>query len=283
MNRGYDGNDIFCGDKHKSQFLDFLEESVLKMKIRLFAYCIMDNHYHLVLENTSDKFSDFVMLLNGQYGMYYRKTEGGKGYVFQSRFKSTLIENDSYLIQSILYLLRNPVRAGIVQRAEDYIWSSAKDYFSEKKMGFLDTDFVVELFGTKEEFLSAIYAPLKGELPVVITKYGAVMGSDSFLESALKKHDRRKRPTSQSKGVHRRYEGYFDPIEKVIFEFERMNEIDIDVIDTGTLKGKRLRGELLVALKERAGLKYREIAEIDIYEDLSLISLRTMYKNYRRR
>ncbi len=124
------------------------------MKIRLFAYCIMDNHYHLVLENASDRLSDFQMLLNVQYGMYYRKMEGGKGYVFQSRFKSTLIENDSYLIQSIRYLLRNPVR---------------------------------------------------------------------------------------------------------------------------------LRGELLAALKERRGLKYREIAELDIFEGLSLISLRTMYKSSRSR
>jgi hypothetical protein len=61
-----------------------------------------------------------------------------------------------------------------------------------------------------------------------------------------------------------------------------MKEIDIDAIDTGTFEGKRLRGELLAALKERAGLKYREIAELDIFEGLSLIiiRLRTMYKNY---
>ena len=255
------------------------------MKIRLFAYCIMDNHYHLVLENASDRLSDFQMLLNGQYGMYYRKMEGGKGYVFQSRFKSTLIENDSYLIQSIQYLPRNPVRAGIVQNPEDYIWSSAKDYFSDKKIGFMDTDFVNDLFGSKKEFLSALHARLKEELPVVITKYGGVMESDSFLKSALKKHDRRERPTLQSKGVHRTDEKYFEPIEKVLWEFERMKEIDIDAIDTGTFEGKRLREELLAALKERTGLKYREIAEFDIFEGLSLIiiRLRTMYKNYRSR
>jgi len=52
MNRGYDGNDIFVGNMHKSHFLDYLEESAKRMKIRIFAYCIMDNHYHLVLENS---------------------------------------------------------------------------------------------------------------------------------------------------------------------------------------------------------------------------------------
>lgn len=82
MNRGYDGKHIFEGNKNKSQFLEYLEEASKQMKIRLFAYCIMDNHYHLVLENSSGKMSDFAKLLNGQYGMYYRKMYGGKGYVF---------------------------------------------------------------------------------------------------------------------------------------------------------------------------------------------------------
>jgi len=96
------------------------------MMIRLFSYCVMDNHYHLVLENSSGRMSDCLRLLNGQYGMYYRKMYGGKGYVFQSRFKSTIIENDGYLIKSIAYLLQNPVRAGIVAIARNYIWSSVK-------------------------------------------------------------------------------------------------------------------------------------------------------------
>jgi REP element-mobilizing transposase RayT len=283
MNRGYDGNKIFSGNKYKSQFLDYLEESAQKMKIRLFAYCVMDNHYHLVLENASGRLSDFQRLLNGQYGMYYRKMAGGKGYVFQGRFESTLIENDSYLIQSILYLLRNPVRAGIVQLPEHYLWSSTKYYYSEKKVGIVAADFVNDLFGSKEEFLSSLHEPLKKELPVVITKYGEVLGSDSFLKSALKKYDRRKRPTFQSKGTQREDEQYFEPVEKILWEFERTKRTNIDDVDTRTIEGKRLRGELLVLLKEKAGLKYKEIGELEIFCDLSINSLRTMYKNYRSR
>ena len=107
-NRGYDGNDIFKGDQNKCQFLDYLEWAAKQMKIRLFAYCVLDNHYHVVLENSSGRMSDFAKLLNGQYGMYYRKMVGGKGYVFQGRFKSTIIEDDSYLIRSIDYCLKTP-------------------------------------------------------------------------------------------------------------------------------------------------------------------------------
>jgi len=243
----------------------------------------MDNHYHLVLENTSGRLSDFQKLLNGQYGMYYRKMEGGKGYVFQDRFESTLIENDSYLIQSILYLLLNPVRAGLSQLAEEYIWSSFKYYYSESEVGIVDAEFVNELFGSKHEFLSSLHSPLKKELPVVITKYGEMMCEDGFLERALKKFDRRKKPTSQSKGTQRKDEQYFEPVEKILNEFERKNHINIDNVDTRTTAGKRLRGELLVYLREGAGLKYKEIGVLDIFSDLSIISLRTMYKNYRSR
>ena len=73
MNRGYDGNDIFFGNQNKSQFLDYLEGACHQLMIRLFSYCLMDNHYHLVLENSSGRMSDFLKLLNGQYGTYYRK------------------------------------------------------------------------------------------------------------------------------------------------------------------------------------------------------------------
>lgn len=75
MSRGYNGNDIFAGNKSKGHFLDLLEGTAKKLKIRLFAYCIMDNHYHLVLENSNGRMSDFFGQLNGLYGMYYRKVD----------------------------------------------------------------------------------------------------------------------------------------------------------------------------------------------------------------
>ncbi|MFW9879836.1 MAG: transposase [Candidatus Thorarchaeota archaeon] len=76
MNRGINCEKIFSGDKNKIQFLDYLEGFSKKLKIRILFYCLMDNHYHLVLENSSGKMSDFFRHLNGQYGMYYRKMKG---------------------------------------------------------------------------------------------------------------------------------------------------------------------------------------------------------------
>jgi REP element-mobilizing transposase RayT len=278
MNRGHDGKDIFCENKYKSQFLDLLADASKKMKIRILAYCIMNNHFHIVLENSSGKMSECMKRLNGLYGMYYRKISGGMGYVFQGRFKSTLIEKDAYLFQSIVYLLVNPVRAGIVQYAGDYIWSSIKSYFSKNEDEIVDAKFVNELFGTKEQLFSAMQAGIDMELPIRTTRYGDVLGNSDFFNESISKFDRRKKPTDQSPGNQRIDERYFDPIEKVFYEFEELKGIKIEKIDVRGLEGKRLRGELLVWLRERAGLTYREINRLDIFCDVSFDTLRDIYR-----
>jgi len=178
MNRGYDGNDIFVGNQNKSQFLEYLEGASNRMKIRLFAYCVMDNHYHLVLENSSGMMSDFLKLLNGLYGMYYRKMYGGKGYVFQSRFKSNI----------------------------------------------------------------------------------------------------RQRPIDQSIGVQRKDDRYFEPLEKVLWEFKNIHGVNVEEIETWTWVGKRQRGELLVLLRDKAGLKYKDISNISVFSNLSFTSLGSLYR-----
>lgn len=92
MNRGHGGEAIFHDDAARSRFLEMLEAGSTAQRIRVFAYCIMDDHYHVVLRNSSGKLSEFMKELNGEYGTYYRRRAGGSGYVFQGRFKSTLRE-----------------------------------------------------------------------------------------------------------------------------------------------------------------------------------------------
>ena len=283
MNRGYDGNTIFAGSETKSHFLDYLEDAVTKMKIKIFAYCIMDSHYHLVLENTTGRMSDFLKLLNGNFGMYYRKKFGGQGYVFQNRFKSTLIENDAYLIQSIVYTLQNPVRAGIVTQANHYIWSSASCYFNPELSKIVDSQYVNELFGSKDVLFGACDSTGKNELPICNSEYGEVLGSSDFINTAFKKFDRRQMPTEQSIGCQRQDERYYEPMEKIIQEFQIRHALDIYEIDINSREGQRIRGELLVNLKEKAGLKYKEIAEIEIFNNLSFASLRSIYRAMKKR
>ena len=118
---------------------------------------------------------------------------------------------------------------------------------------------------------------------IKITKHGEVLGSENFLKLALKKHNRRRRPTEQSKGVQREDERFFELVEKVLWEFKNIHGIDPDDIDTGTWAGKRLRGELLVKLKDIAGLKYKDIAEMSVFVNLGFASLRDLYRRTKQR
>jgi len=281
MNRGINGQEIFSGNRAKSQFLDFLDEYSKKMRIRIICYCIMNNHYHLILENSSGRMSDFCRNLNGTYGIYYRKLNGGKGYVFQGRFKSTLIQDDSYLRMVIAYVLLNPVKAGIVGHITEYIWSSASCYFSDKPSEIVDSNFVNELFVNKSQFFEYIQLWGSKELPIRKTEFGEILGEKGFLDEALEKFDRRGQ--LENEGVKRIDDRYFEPEEKVIWEFENKHGLKLEEMDVGCYRGKRLRGELLVLLKDLAGLKYTEIMELPIFRELLVTSLPKLYRDAKRR
>ncbi len=284
MNRGIHGQEIFAPTQHKTQFLDLLQESSNKFKIRILAYCIMKNHYHLILENSSGKMSEFFRHLDGQYGTYYRMMDSERGYVFQSRFKSTLIQDDSYLKTAIGYALLNPVRACIVPDFRDYPWSSANHYFSRQIAqihSIVDSEFVNELFESEGEFLTFVSTMGSRELPVYQTRYGGLLGERGFLETAISRFDRRGRYFGD--GMKRIDDNRFKPIEKIVMEFEKKIGVKIDELKVDTVKGKRKRGELLVRLKDLGGLKYSEISLMGPFADLKLSSLPRLYKDAKKR
>lgn len=281
MNRGINKEKIFAAKEFKSKYLALLKEKSKIYKIRIFAYCIMDNHYHLVLENSSGKLSEYMGNLNSQFGFYYRRVRGGKGYVFQDRFKSILIQNESYLINSIVYVIQNPVNAKYVSRFNEYPWSSGSLYFSENKNSFIDIDFVQGLFSNKENFLKAIQDAHVARFEVKKSKFGQIHGDESFIKVAEKKYDRRKERSL--KQYRRTDDQYFEPVEKIIFEFQRQKGITMEDLDTSTYERKRLRGEFLVLLKDLGGLKYKEIKEFDLFCDLSFGSLGSLYYHTKKR
>ena len=283
MNRGYDGNPIFGEKSDKEIFLNLMRLYSEKLKIRVYAYCLMNNHYHMILENSSGRMSDFLKQLNGNYGSYYRKKHGGKGYVFQDRYKSMLIQDDSYLLLSISYVLNNPVKAQIETSFLDYEWSSGSFYFNTKNNDLknVDTSFVEDLFGNKKAFINTVIGFGSKSLPVIGTKVGKIVGGEEFISKAISNFDRRGGKESIER--KRVVDKYFDPAGKIIMEFEKMNKIKLDDVDVTTLKGKRLRNKLLFYLKEKGGLRYREIIKMDLFSDLKLSSLGQVYKREKER
>ncbi|TEU01563.1 MAG: hypothetical protein E3J23_00070 [Candidatus Stahlbacteria bacterium] len=276
ISRGIKGEDIFFDDRAKSYFLKALKGKSTNNRIRIFAYCIMDNHYHLILQNSSDKLSDLMRQLNGQYGIYYRKRIGGRGYVFQDRFKSTLIQEDRYLEMVIIYVLLNPVRGGVTEDPWDYKWSSIYDYFNDEDDSFIDNKFVEGLF-RKKSVLDNLLVQWSGkDLPIKKTRVGDVLGEDKFIEEAMEKFDRRKKK-GESKRM-RRFEYELDPVKRVIEDFEKEKGVKIEGINIKSNEGKSLRNELLVLLKDRSGLTYSEIIQYLPFQKLKYSSLGQLYK-----
>ncbi len=278
MNRGHDGLKIFKRDADKEFFLKLLGETSSNLKTRILAYCILENHYHLVLENTSSRMSDFFKQLNGQFGSYYRKKNKGRGYVFQDRYKSMLIQDDSYLLMVLGYVLNNPVRAGLIENFLEYKWSSAPLYFKKKASKIVDHNFVEELFSTMNNLVNIIDNFNIKVLPTIQTRVGKIIGGREFTIKAVESFNRRKLK-KESLETKRIDDFYFEPVEKVFHEFKNIHGLDPNDIDTKSHIGKRQRAELLVYLKDRAGLKYAEIKKILIFSDVKLFSLGRIYKN----
>ncbi len=277
MSRGYNGFPIFKTDIEKDKLLELFENNAEKCKISILSYCIMDNHYHLIIQNSSGKMPEFFRKVNGEFANFYRRKNGGRGYVFQDRYKSILIQDDSYLLVVIAYVLNNPVRARITENFLVYKWSSGSMYFKNKETKLIDFAFVEELFSNIIEFKEFVSATDIDQLPTIKTEIGKIIGGEEFYIESLEKFNRRKEGESLE-GI-RSEDQYYELVEKIYYEFKRKYGIDPDKLKTNTFEGKRLRGIFLINLKDRGGLTYREIKEFGIFADIKFNSMGKMYRD----
>ena len=130
--------------------------------------------------------SDFFKQFNSKLASEYRKLVGGKGYVFQDRYKSTIIQNEGYLMIVIAYTLNNPVRAKLAQNFLDYQWSSASLHFNNQDESVIDTEFVEEIFGSKANFVNFVHEWQTRKLPMIKTEEGLIIGGEEFHSNADK-------------------------------------------------------------------------------------------------
>lgn len=116
--------DIFLDDEDRQRFLGVLGKVVSRFHLRLHAYCLMDNHFHLVVETPEANLSKAMRQLNGVYTQAFNRRHGRVGHVLQGRFKAILVDRNSYLLEVCRYVVLNPVRAKATRKADTYPWSS---------------------------------------------------------------------------------------------------------------------------------------------------------------
>jgi putative transposase len=123
-NRGVARGDIFRDDDDRLTFLATLAEAVRRFRWVIHQYALMTNHFHILLETPEPTLSRGMKWLAGKYAQRFNRRHDRVGPLFQGRFKSHLVEKETYLLELMRYIALNPVRAGLVERAEDYRWSS---------------------------------------------------------------------------------------------------------------------------------------------------------------
>jgi putative transposase len=136
---------IFNKDEEIKKYFKFLLESTKEFNVKIVAYCIMNNHVHLlVFAEDKTEVSKFMKNTNTKYGIYYNKSHNRCGYVFRNRYKVQEIYTKAQLLSCINYIHNNPVKAGMCNNKWDYMYSSYNDYLLQKR--FINEELIKECF-----------------------------------------------------------------------------------------------------------------------------------------
>ncbi|NTW72368.1 MAG: transposase [Eubacteriaceae bacterium] len=154
MIRGNARRNIFNDDEDKQKILVTVKKILDENVISLYAYCVLDDHAHFIVEDTTEDISNVMKRINISYAAYFNRKYHSAGQVFYDRFKSECIENEKYLLEAIRFIHNNPVRDGYAKGRCQYKWSSYCEYVQSMQDRMIRADRILQLFsGQLEEAL----------------------------------------------------------------------------------------------------------------------------------
>ncbi|MCJ7778062.1 MAG: transposase [Sedimentisphaerales bacterium] len=187
INRGHRQETIVMDERDKERFLSCLERMARQFSVLVHSYCLMTNHYHLILETPEGNLSRALQWLNVSYATYYNRRHHYVGHLFQGRFKAVLVDAGEYLEALSRYIHLNPVRAGIESYAWDYTWSSCR-YFvgSQNVPGWLEVNRILAGFSRSRREAKQLYAAYLSEAdpanPLDDVVGSSLLGPKHFIE-----------------------------------------------------------------------------------------------------
>ncbi len=195
MLRGNGGRDIFSSSADRTKMLLLLQEGVERFGHRIHAFCLMNNHVHLVVEVGAIPLSKIIQNLSFRYTRFVHVINKETGHLFQGRYRAILIDADSYLLQLVRYIHCNPVRANIVSHCEEFQWSSHNAYSGKVSIPWLTTDLVWRQFADQPQAAIKLYDDFvnQGEYEERRLEFhngsseGRMLGDAVFVEQVLKK------------------------------------------------------------------------------------------------
>ncbi len=189
--RGNHKEEIFLCDRDRRKFIELLNEYYERYLFRCYAYSLMPNHIHLLIEEDNTPLPRIMQGINQSYTQYFNARYEKVGHLFQGRYKAILVDKDRYLLILVRYIHLNPVRALLVKRPEDYPWSSYSDYICEEEKSFVESKFVLSLFSKRkkqaiEKYKRFIEEGLEDEIESNFEN-GPFIGDEEFTEKFLSK------------------------------------------------------------------------------------------------
>jgi len=186
--RGDRREDIYCDDTDRDNWLEVVGEVCRRHNWLIHAYCLMTNHYHLIVETPDGNLSKGMRHLNGVYTQRFNRHHGVVGHLFQGRYKAILVQKEAYLLELTRYVVLNPVRAGMVKKAGDWPWSSYGAMVSRStKPDWLECDWLLAQFGKQRSgaitrYTEFVAAGLDEISPLDSVKHQFLLGDDQFVE-----------------------------------------------------------------------------------------------------
>lgn len=269
MNRGANRLKTFKESEDYDMFLRVIEEACTLFNVSLSAYCLMNNHYHLLIRTPEGNISRFMRHVNGVYTQRFNRKYKRDGSLFRGRFKAILIQADEYLTQVVKYIHNNPVKARVVNAREKYKWSSHLAYLKGKSpKEWLELMPVLSLFSLKRKLAIVHYKefmghPVKDEVTQFYSKKNqtSILGEATFKEwikaNFIKKDDKAQLEIKEK----RELQG--EKILTVIkYEVCRMFKVNEEMLFERKRGEENLPKFITIALsRELSGLSLAEIAE----------------------
>lgn len=259
-NRGDDKRKIFISKYDYEKFLEYVKTAKEKYNFYLYAYCLMDNHYHLLIETTKANLSKIMQYINTAYTSYYNVKRKKCGHVFQGRYKSIIVDKDSYLLELTRYIHLNPVKAKMVDDPISYIWSSMKGYLSKQDDGYIDRKELSKYVDIgKVKYKQFVLSGIDNKVDILSNVYGGlILGKERFVKDRLK--DLQEQVESQDFAYKRKLLNEVDP-EEIIELVSKKYKMEKSQIcgDRGT---KNMARKIAIyLLKKKTDLTNKEIGD----------------------
>jgi len=185
---------IYLDDKDREQWLEIFGAVCERFNWRCHAWCLMDNHYHVVVETIDGNLSKGMRQLNGVYTQTHNRRHNRVGHVFQGRFKGILVDKESYLLELSRYVVLNPIRAKMVQQLMHWRWSSYRSMVGRAEVPeWLETDWLLSHFGKQrrravERYVEFVKAGKGLESIWDEKKHPGILGDEVFIEAIYKQY-----------------------------------------------------------------------------------------------